>query len=105
MFSSSVMLCKWISLHAPAREERLKYGDVKAVAGKLPCAGDTGGARADDGHAPAVLGGDLRGAGQLGLVAQEALQLTDGYGLAPLAAYADALALALLWADATADGR
>ena len=49
--------------HAPAREERLKYGDVKAVAGKLPCAGDTGGARADDGHAPAVLGGDLRGAG------------------------------------------
>ena len=93
-----------VDQHAAAGEERLEHGDVEAVAGELAGAGDAGGAGADDGDLLAVGGLHLGLARELGLVAQEALELADRDRLALLAADALALALRLLRADAAADG-
>ncbi len=71
-----------VDQHAAAGEERLEHGDVEAVAGELAGAGDAGRAGADDGDLLAVGGLHLGLAGKLGLVAQEALELADGDGLA-----------------------
>ena len=93
-----------VDQHAAAGEECLEDGDVKAVAGELAGAGDAGRAGADDGDLLAVLGSHLGRGGELGAVAQEALELADGHGLGLLATDAPALALVLLRADAAADG-
>ena len=95
-----------VGQHAAAGEERLEHGDVEALARELAGTGDAGGAGAHDGNLVAVGGLALgRLADLVGHVAEHALQLADGDGVALLAQDALALALVLLRAHTAADGR
>ena len=92
--------------HAAGMVQRLKDGDLVAVLGEVAGAGEAAGAAADDRHLAACR---VALALRLGLcavvVGHEALQGADGYGLVLHAHHTAALALGLLRADASADGR
>ena len=95
-----------VGKHAAAGEERLEDGDVEALASKLAGAGDAGRAGANDGDLLAAFGlADGCAANLGGHVANHALQLADSDCLALTAQDALTLALVLLRAHATADGR
>ena len=95
-----------VGQHAAAGEERLEHGDVEALAREGAGAGDAGRAGAHHGDLLAVLGlADGRLAHLVGHVAEHALELADGHGLALTAEDALALALVLLRAHAAADTR
>ena len=92
--------------HAAGQMQRLKHGNLIALLGQVAGAGQTGRAGTHDSHLVAVglgLGGSLGAVGVVP-VGHKALQTTDTYGIALLAADAVHLALALLRADAAAHG-
>ncbi len=84
----------------------LEHGDLISLLGQVAGAGQAGRAGADDGNLVAVGGGTgrLLGAVLIVPVGHKALQTADANGLALDAADAVLLALALLGADAAADG-
>ena len=86
--------------------QRLEHRDLIALLGQVAGAGQTRGAGADDGYLMAVGGGLGRRLGAVSVVpvGHKALQTADAHGIALLAADTVHLALALLRADAAADG-
>ena len=93
--------------HAAELVQGFEDGDVVALHPQFLGAGKAGGTAADDGDFAAVVG-TRGGEGEFvlaGPVADEALQLADGDGIAFAAQHALALALCLLRANTSADGR
>ena len=57
-----------VDQHAPGGVQRLKHGDLIALLGQIPGAGEPGGAGAHHGHLMAVGGGALGGLTGVGVV-------------------------------------
>ncbi len=95
-----------VDQHAAGKVQRFKDGDLIALLGKIARAGQPRRAGADDGDLMPVGGGlfgFFRALRVMG-IRHKPLQTADGHRLALDAAHALALALALLRADAAADG-